>query len=258
MRANILVTVAAIIFAAGCTQAPRAKGKAPNAGEDAKLAATELREAATQIQNANAHIEATGVPETAPHTAAIGEGVTRLRGVEASLARARETIDATAQREAALEKQLDKSKARVAELESGTFTLINRLLVGVFVLGLAGAVFAGVWLRSWQGVVLGVSVAVGAVVGQWLIAYRAVIALSLLGVGAVVVAYHVWRERKTVRQLVATGEAIKGITTENPFKHIVAPQDGVTKRVVRTIQDQLERVKKPSFTPTPTTPEAFQ
>ena len=256
MRANILVTAAALLFAAGCTSTPRAKGPAANAGEDAKLAAVELREATTQIQNANAHIEATGVPETATHTAAIGEGVTRLRGVEASLARARETIDATAQRQAALEKQLEKSNARVSELESGTFTLINRLLVGVFVLGLAGAVFAGVWLRSWQGIVLGVSVAVGAVVGQWLIAYRAIIALSLLGVGAVIVAYHIWRERKTVKQLVATGEAIKEITTENPYKLIRSKQDRVTEQVVRSIQKQLGKVKKPS--PAPTIPEAMQ
>jgi hypothetical protein len=105
-------------------------------------------------------------------------------------------------------------------------------------------------------VVLGVSVAVGAVVGQWLIAYRAIIALSLLGVGAVIVAYHIWRERKTVKQLVATGEAIKEITTENPYKLIRSKQDRVTEQVVRSIQKQLGKVKKPS--PAPTIPEAMQ
>jgi len=111
----------------------------------------------------------------------------------------------------------------------------------VSILGLTAAVVAGVWLRSWQGVVTGLGVFAACTAGMWLIQYRGPIAIGGLLVAGAYAAWCIIAERRASTQIVATVEAIKGATPD--FKSIANSIQ--TSKLTRRIVDKIKGTRKP-------------
>lgn len=194
-----------------------------------------VREAANSIGEANAEIQA-AVPEVATQTDQISAGVDRLRAVEESLRTTQAQLAAEAKAAKAMTADLAKANARIAQLEDRTNGILNNLLIGASVLALAAAVVAGVWLRSWQGVVAGLAVFAACTCGMWIIQYRGPIAITSLSLLAAYAAWCIITERKVSRDVVRTVEAIKGQVPD--FKTIA---NGIqTSRITRRIVDRIK------------------
>lgn len=239
---SLLVTALALCCAAafigsGCRQAQRqahTPTSLPQAVESTGQAATTIREAANSIGEANAEIQA-AVPEVAPQTDQIAAGVDRLRAVEESLRSTQAQLAAEAKASKAMSADLAKANARIAQLEDKANGLLNTILIGTSIAGLALAVVSGVWLRSWQGVITGLGVFAACAAGMWIIQYRAYVAIGGLVIAGAYAAWCVITERKVSTQLVGTVEAIKSFVPD--FKDKAnAKQGKLTRRIVDRIK----------------------
>lgn len=238
--AALFVLVAACICS-GCRSTPRtayAPTTLPQAAQTTGQAATTIREAANSIGEANAEIQAS-VPEVATQTDQISAGVDRLRAVEESLRQTQAALAAEAKLSTGMAKDLAAANARIAQLEDRTNGILNNLLIGASVLALAAAVVAGVWLRSWQGVVTGLAVFAACACGMWIIQYRGPIAIASLSIVAAYAAWCIVAERKVSRDVVRTVEAIKGSVPD--FKEVANRIQ--TSKLTRKIVDRIKGMK---------------
>ena len=236
--AALALCLAAAFIGAGCRAKPLARPASvgiPHASIETKAAANEVREAANQIGNANAEIAA-AVPEVAAQTTEIGAGVDRLRAVETSLRATQTVLEAESRAVRAMAAELEKANARVTQLEDKSNGILNNILIGVSILGLAAAVVAGVWLRSWQGVVTGLAIFAACTAGMWLIKYRAIVAICGLAAAAAYAAWCIIAERQATTQIVKTVEAIKGHAPD--FKTVANKIQ--TSKITRTIVDRIK------------------
>lgn len=235
--AALALCLAAAFIGSGCRSNPlraAAPSSLPQAAETTGQAATVVREAANSIGEANAEIQA-AVPEVAPQTSQIAAGVDRLLVVEAQLRQMKESLAAEAKLASGMAKDLAAANARIGQLEDKANGTLNNILIGFSILGLAAAVIAGVWLRSWQGVVTGLGVFAACTAGMWLIQYRGPIAIGSLTIVAAYAAWCIITERRVSTQLVGTVEAIKGFVPD--FKPTAnAKQDKTTRRIVDRIK----------------------
>jgi hypothetical protein len=243
--------VALIVLAPGCKRghalhaSKERHAELKQAHVDVSTAAATVGEATNTIEQANNNIVAT-VPQARPSTDQIAVGVEQLKGATKTLETASGQIESGLQQAAALSLDLDVANRRIKELEQDQDTLLSRLLAATAFLGLMVAIVSAVWLRSWDGALLGLSVFAGCLIGQVVLQYRLLIALCA---GVAVVVYVAWRvivERKASSQIVQTVEAIKGQVPD--FKTIAnaiqtSPQ---TRRIVDRIKGA---VKKHSPTP---------
>lgn len=247
---NVAVMVsmwlALIVLAPGCKRGHALHASTERHAElqqahvDVSTAAATVGEATTTIEQANNNIVAT-VPQAKPSTDQIAVGVEQLKGATRTLETASGQIESGLQQAAALSLDLDAANQRIKELERDQNTLLSRLLAATAFLGLMVAIVSAVWLRSWDGVLLGLSVFGGCLIGQVVLQYRLVIALCA---GVAVVVYVAWRvivERKASSQIVQTVEAIKGQVPD--FKTIAnaiqtSPQ---TRRIVDRIKGAVKK-----------------
>jgi uncharacterized protein YukE len=241
--AALALCLAAAFIGSGCRHAPRtayAPTTLPQAAQTTGQAATTIREAANSIGEANAEIQA-AVPEVAPQTDQIAAGVDRLRAVEETLGQTKTalTLESVKAKENAA--ALDKANARIHQLEDKANGLLNTILIGASIAGLAAAVVAGVWLRSWQGVVTGLGVFAACTAGMWLIQYRGPIAIAGLTIAAGYAAWCIITERKASTQIVATVEAIKAHAPD--FKAVANRIQ--TSKLTRRIVDRIKGTTKP-------------
>lgn len=237
----VIFLVGGFWLAATACQGPQATARGqtastlPSVAESTRTAANDVREAANEIQNANAEIAA-AVPEVAKQTAEIDGGVAKLRQVELLLASTQTALREEIKTAAKVSGDLAAARRRVAELEDRSNGMLNTILMGVSVAGLALAVVSGVWLRSWQGVVTGLGVFAACVSGMWIIQYRGWIAVGGLVVAAGYAAWCIIAERKAASQVVATVEAIKHYAPN--FKDIANSIQ--TSKLTRTIVDRIK------------------
>jgi len=236
--AALALCLAAAFIASGCRSTPRtayAPTTLPQAAQTTGQAATTIREAANSIGEANAEIQAS-VPEVATQTDQIAAGVDRLRAVEESLRQTQTALAAEAKLSTGMAKDLAAANERIRQLEDKANGLLNTILIGASIAGLAAAVVAGVWLRSWQGVVTGLGVFAACTAGMWLIQYRGPIAIAGLTIAAGYAAWCIIAERKVSRDVVRTVEAIKGQVPD--FKAIA---NGIqTSKLTRRIVDKIK------------------
>jgi hypothetical protein len=236
--AALALCCAAAFIGAGCRSKPVARPASvgiPHASIETKAAANEVREAANVIQNANAEIAA-AVPEVAAQTTEIGAGVDRLRAVETSLRATQAVLESESKAVRSMAADLTAANARIVALEDKSNGILNNILIGVSILGLAAAVVAGVWLRSWQGVVTGLAVFAACTAGMWLLKYRAIIAICGLAAAAGYAAWCIIAERRATTQIVKTVEAIKANTPD--FKTVA---NGIqTSKLTRRIVDRIK------------------
>ena len=238
LAAALALCCAAAFVGAGCRSKPLARPASvgiPHASIETKAAANEVREAANQIGNANAEIAA-AVPEVAAQTTEIGAGVDRLRAVEVSLRATQTVLEAESRAVRAMAAELEKANARVTQLEDKSNGILNNVLIGTSIAGLALAVVAGVWLRSWQGVLTGLAVFAACAAGMWILKYRAIIAVVGLVIAAAYAAWCIIVERRASTQIVETVEAIKSHAPD--FK---ATANRIqTSRITRRIVDRIK------------------
>jgi hypothetical protein len=199
-----------------------------------------VREASHKAIMANAEIQA-AVPEVAPQTTQIAAGVDRLHAVEAQLRQMRDSLAAEAKLASGMAKDLAAANARIAQLEEKANGLLNTILIGASVAGLALAVVSGIWLRSWQGVVTGLGIFAACAAGMWIIQYRAYVAIGGLLIAGAYAAWCIIAERRASTQIVATVEAIKGATPD--FKSIANSIQ--TSKLTRRIVDKIKGTRKP-------------
>ncbi len=236
--AAALALCLAAVFIGGCRSNPlrhAAPSSLPQAAETTGQAATVVREAANSIGEANAEIQA-AVPEVAPQTDQIAAGVDRLRAVEAQLRQMKESLAAEAKLASGMAKDLAAANARIAQLEDKANGLLNTILIGASVAGLALAVVSGIWLRSWQGVVTGLGIFAACAAGMWIIQYRAYVAIGGLLVAGAYAAWCIITERRASTQIVATVEAIKGHAPD--FKAVANTIQ--TSQITRRIVDRIK------------------
>jgi hypothetical protein len=227
----------AAVFIGGCRAAPRTHPPAstlPQAAESTGTAAAAVSEAANSIGEANAEIQA-AVPEVAAQTDQIAAGVEELRTVEEQLRANKVTIAAEAKAAKATADELVKAKSKIVQLEDRSNGILNNILIGGSVVGLALAVVSGVWLRSWKGIVTGLAIVAACAVGMWIIKYRAIIAIVGAICAAAYTTYCVIMERRALTQVVGTVEAVKGSDPDFKVK-ANAKQDNRTRRIVDTIK----------------------
>lgn len=175
---------------------------------DAKDAEARLRAASNQIEESNAEIAA-AVPEVSQQTGEIAAAVAELRTVDAIVLGLIDKLDSEEKAVAKTNKALALANAEIDRLEDKANSTLNTILIGVSIAGLAMAVVSGVWLRSWQGVLTGLSIFAACTGGMWLIKYRGWIAVGGLVIAA---GYAVWciiANRKIATDVVRTVEAIK-------------------------------------------------
>lgn len=246
-RSRLLPPVAACAlciaaaFIGGCRSRPLAASgtsSLPQAVKATETAAATVREAANSIGEANAEIQA-AVPEVATQTDQIAAGVDRLRAVEESLRATQTQLAAEAKASKGMVADLARANARIAQLEDRANSLLNTILIGASVAGLALAVVAGVWLRSWQGVVTGLGVFAACTAGMWMIQYRAYIAIGGLVAAGIYAAWCIIAERKVSRDVVRTVEAIKGHVPD--FKDVANRIQ--TSKLTRTVVDRIKGMK---------------
>ena len=243
VAAALALCLAAAFIGAGCRSNPlrhAAPSSLPQAAETTGQAATVVREAANSIGEANAEIQA-AVPEVAPQTSQIAAGVDRLLVVEAQLRQMKESLAAEAKLASGMAKDLAAANDRIRQLEDKANGTLNNILIGVSILGLAAAVVAGVWLRSWQGVVTGLGVFAACTAGMWMIQYRGPIAIGGLLVAGAYAAWCIITERKASTQIVATVEAIKSHAPD--FKAVANRIQ--TSTTTRRIVDRIKGTSKP-------------
>lgn len=238
LAAALAMSLAAAFVGSGCRHAQRtayAPTSLPQAAESTGQAATVVREAANSIGEANAEIQA-AVPEVAKQTDQIASGVDRLRAVEETLGQTRTalTLESVKAKETAA--ALAKAQDRIRQLEDKANGLLNTILIGASIAGLALAVVSGVWLRSWQGVVTGLGVFAACAAGMWIIQYRAYVAIGGLLVAGAYAAWCIITERKASTQIVATVEAIKANTPD--FKAVANRIQ--TSKLTRRIVDKIK------------------
>ena len=241
--AAALALCCAAAFIGGCRSNPlrhAAPSSLPQAAETTGQAATVVREAANSIGEANAEIQA-AVPEVAPQTSQIAAGVDRLRAVEESLRQTQATLAAEAKLSTGMAKDLAKANDRIRQLEDKANGLLNTILIGASIAGLALAVVSGIWLRSWQGVVTGLGIFAACAAGMWIIQYRAYVAICGLLVAGAYAAWCIITERKASTQIVATVEAVKGFAPD--FKTIANRIQ--TSKTTRRIVDRIKGTSKP-------------
>jgi hypothetical protein len=138
--------------------------------------------------------------------------------------------------------ELATANARIVALEDKSNGILNNILIGSGIAGLALAVVAGVWLRSWQGVVTGLAIFAACTAGMWLLKYRAIVALAGLAIAAAYAAWCIIAERRATTQIVRTVEAIKANTPD--FKAVANRIQ--TSRITRTIVDRIKAATKPT------------
>ena len=243
VAAALALCCAAAFIGSGCRSNPlrhAAPSSLPQAAETTGQAATVVREAANSIGEANAEIQA-AVPEVAPQTSQIAAGVDRLRAVEAQLRQMRDSLAAEAKLASGMAKDLAAANARIAQLEDKANGLLNTILIGSSIAGLALAVVSGIWLRSWQGVVTGLGIFAACAAGMWIIQYRAYVAICGLLVAGAYAAWCIIAERKASTQIVATVEAVKGFAPD--FKTIANRIQ--TSKTTRRIVDRIKGTSKP-------------
>ena len=241
--AAALALCLAAAFIGGCRANPlrhSAPSSLPQAAETTGQAATVVREAANSIGEANAEIQA-AVPEVAPQTSQIAAGVDRLHAVEETLRQTQATLAAEAKVSKGIVADLQRANDRIRQLEDKANGTLNNILIGVSILGLAAAVVAGVWLRSWQGVVTGLGVFAACTAGMWMIQYRGPIAIGGLLVAGAYAAWCIITERKASTQIVATVEAIKSHAPD--FKAVANRIQ--TSTTTRRIVDRIKGTSKP-------------
>lgn len=238
LAAALALCCAAAFVGSGCRHAQRtayAPTSLPQAAETTGQAATVVREAANSIGEANAEIQA-AVPEVAPQTTQIAAGVDRLHAVEQSLRQTQTALAAEAKLSTGMAKDLAKANDRIRQLEDKANGLLNTILIGASIAGLALAVVSGIWLRSWQGVVTGLGVFAACAAGMWIIQYRAYVAIGGLLVAGAYAAWCIITERKASTQIVATVEAIKSHAPD--FKTIA--NNIQTSKLTRRIVDRIK------------------
>lgn len=238
LAAALALCCAAAFVGSGCRHAQRtayAPTSLPQAAETTGQAATVVREAANSIGEANAEIQA-AVPEVAKQTDQIASGVDRLRAVEETLGQTRTalTLESVKAKENAA--ALAKAQDRIRQLEDKANGLLNTILIGASVAGLALAVVSGIWLRSWQGVVTGLGIFAACAAGMWIIQYRAYVAIGGLLIAGAYAAWCIITERKASTQIVATVEAIKANTPD--FKAVANRIQ--TSKLTRRIVDRIK------------------
>lgn len=241
--AAALALCLAAAFIGACRSNPlrnAAPSSLPQAAETTGQAATVVREAANSIGEANAEIQA-AVPEVAPQTSQIAAGVDRLHAVEETLRQTQATLAAEAKVSKGIVADLQRANDRIRQLEDKANGTLNNILIGVSILGLAAAVVAGVWLRSWQGVVTGLGVFAACTAGMWMIQYRGPIAIGGLLVAGAYAAWCIITERKASTQIVATVEAIKSHAPD--FKAVANRIQ--TSTTTRRIVDRIKGTSKP-------------
>jgi hypothetical protein len=243
VAAALALCCAAAFIGSGCRSNPlrhAAPSSLPQAAETTGQAATVVREAANSIGEANAEIQA-AVPEVAPQTSQIAAGVDRLHAVEAQLRQMRDSLAAEAKLASGMAKDLAAANARIAQLEDKANGLLNTILIGASIAGLALAVVSGIWLRSWQGVVTGLGIFAACAAGMWIIQYRAYVAICGLLVAGAYAAWCIITERRASTQIVATVEAIKSHAPD--FKAVANSIQ--TSRITRRIVDKIKGTAKP-------------
>jgi hypothetical protein len=213
----------------------------PAARDATKDAAHKVREATNVVQNSTALIEALNVPETVPHTTELAAAVAQLRDAHATLDQSVTALNAEVKRGAVQDKAVLKLHARVEELEAQQTGWLTKTLGWISAAALIGVAVAALWFRSFQGAIVCGGIFVTCTVGMWLISYKVEIIIAVCVASAAALAWHIYRERITVKQLVATGEAWKP-STLNYKEKANAIQDKVTSRVVHSIK---KRLKKP-------------
>lgn len=241
--AALALCLAAAFIGSGCRSTPRtayAPTTLPQAAQTTGQAATTIREAANSIGEANAEIQAS-VPEVATQTDQIAAGVDRLRAVEESLRQTQTALAAEAKLSTGMAKDLAAANARINQLEDKANGLLNTILIGASVAGLALAVVSGIWLRSWQGVVTGLGIFAACAAGMWIIQYRAYVAICGLLVAGAYAAWCIITERKASTQIVATVEAIKAHAPD--FKDVANRIQ--TSKLTRRIVDRIKGTAKP-------------
>jgi len=196
----------------GCSTPQRARTATASdlagATIDAKDAEQRLRQSTNQIEESNAEIAA-AVPEVSQQTGEIAAAVAELRAVDAIVLGLIEKLGNEEKAVAKTNKALALANSEIARLEDKANGTLNTILIGATVAGLAIAVVCGVWLRSWQGVILGLSIVAACAAGMWIIKYRAWIAIGGAVVAACYAAYCIITERKVATDIVRTVEAIK-------------------------------------------------
>jgi outer membrane murein-binding lipoprotein Lpp len=210
LSALVLAALAAVVIG-GCRSQPlrtTPTTNLPQAAESTGTAAAAVSEAANSIGEANAEIQA-AVPDVAKQTDQIAAGVEELRTVEEQLRANKITIAAEAKAAKANADELFKAKSKIVQLEDRSNGILNNIMIGTSVAGMALAVVSGVWLRSWKGVVTGLAIVAVCAVGMWIIKYRAIIAIVGAICAAAYATYCIITERKVTTDLVRTVEVIK-------------------------------------------------
>ena len=224
----------AVVLIGGCRSQPLRTATAtnlPQAAESTGMAAEAVGEAANSIGEANAEIQA-AVPEVAKQTDQISAGVEELRTVEEQLRANKATIATEAKAAKATAEELTKAKSKIVQLEDRSNGILNNIMIGLSVAGMALAVVSGVWLRSWQGVVTGLAIVAVCAAGMWIIKYRAIIAIVGAICAAAYATYCVITERKVATDLVKTVEVIKpGVENFKDKANAIQKSAWVRKRV---------------------------
>lgn len=212
----------------------------PNVSQVTQQAAVEVGQAASTISTHTHQIDA-AAPNLAAATLPIHGAVEDLKGTQAKLEAVTVQAKTSDQRTTQLIADLRKADKRIAELESEQTSLLNRLLTFGAVIGLGLAVIGGVWLKSFNAAVTGLSVFAVCVAGQWIIAYRAVIAIVALSLVALVAGWKLIKERFAAQQLVTTIEGVKGTSAIGDWDTFRTVANTVQGKYTKRLVDQVQR-----------------
>lgn len=214
----------------------------PNVSQVTQQAAVEVGQAASTISTHTHKIDA-AAPDLHAATLPIHGAVEDLHATKAKLEAVTVQAKTADKRTEQLIADIRKADKRIAELEAEQTSLLNRLLTFGAIAGLGLAVIGGVWLKSFNAALTGLSVFAVCVAGQWILAYRAIIAIVALSLVAIVTGWKLVKERFAAQQLVTTIEGAKGtsaIADWDTFKTVANTIQGkYTKRLVDQVQRSI-------------------
>lgn len=209
---------------------------------DAKDAEARLRAAANQIQESTAEISA-AVPEVKKQTDELAHALAEIRAADEVLLGLIGKLEKAEKEQASMAKDLTAAHREIERLEDKANGTLNTILIGVSIAGLGLAVVSGVWLRSWQGVLTGLSIFAACTGGMWLIKYRGWIAVGGLVIAA---GYAVWciiANRKIATDVVRTVEVIKPFVEDFKTKANQVQTSEWTRKQVDKIKSTFRKPK---------------
>jgi len=130
-------------------------------------------------------------------------------------------------------------EATVKKLEAEKYGLIAKMLAALAVSSLIFAVFSVFILKSMRLAAFGAALFSVAVAAQWLLNYALIIGLVIAIVFVGIISYVIWRERKSLTDVVRTVETIKGNVPN--FREVAnAIQGRATSKVVHKIKGAIK------------------